>query len=155
MEGRLGWVQSSSEITAVVQVTDVGSVYKGGGDDSRGGRRWARELTEPDDGLHVEVWGVSKARCPEWICTQQRGWWYHSPRKAMLAEGWVWQGNHECGLGGARLELPFRLPGGDPEMCSGNGFKCVGTAVVHRGCWTNTCSLTLNRRPQGTSGVML
>ena len=53
MEGRLGWVQSCSKIIAVVQVTDVGSVYKGGSDDSRGGRRLGRELTELGDGLRA------------------------------------------------------------------------------------------------------
>lgn len=36
---------TSSEIIAVLPVRDVGWVYKGGGDDSRNGKRWWRELT--------------------------------------------------------------------------------------------------------------
>lgn len=48
-------MQTSSEIIAVVLVRDVGRVYKGVGDDSRDGKRWWRELTDRDDGLHVEV----------------------------------------------------------------------------------------------------
>lgn len=46
-------------------VRDAGRVYKGGGDGSRYGKRWWRELTDHDDRLHVEVQGIRKARCQE------------------------------------------------------------------------------------------
>lgn len=79
-------MKTGSKITAVLQVTDVGSVYEGGGDDSRRGKRWWGELTDLDDGLHAEEWAVSKARCPEGVHTRQTGWWYRSPGTEMLAE---------------------------------------------------------------------
>lgn len=46
-------MQTSSKVFAVVQGSDVDSVYKGSGEGSTTGERGWRRLTALDDGLHV------------------------------------------------------------------------------------------------------
>lgn len=65
-------MKTSSKVIAVAQAGD-GGAYEGEGDDSRDEKRWWEELTERDDGWHVEVWGVSETRYQERIPTQRRG----------------------------------------------------------------------------------
>lgn len=130
-------MQTSSKDTAAARAEGVGAC-KGGGDDSREGRSRREQRTERSDGLHVEVLGLSTARCQEQIPTQRHGWWYHSPREEVLGEDQVSGGrkgkDRECELRYARLEMPFRLPEGDLEMHGRDSSRRKGSAVANLGC---------------------